>query len=32
VVLLSDLGLAKGTGVFSINRNSHGLKTIWQLT
>lgn len=32
VVLLSDLGLAKGTGVFSMNRNSRGTKTIWQLT
>jgi hypothetical protein len=32
VVLLSDLGLSNGTGVFSININSRGLKTIWQLT
>lgn len=31
LVLLSDLGLAKGTEVFSINRNSRGPKTIWQL-
>jgi hypothetical protein len=32
VVLLSDLGLSKGMGLFSINRNSRVLKMIWQLT